>query len=348
MGIAIVTSHRSVSLQKVSNDIRTALENHGRDVRKVLGYPTVAVSEYQDCRNVIFVMTFDPIWAKPYFCSYYLLKSDGWNCVFYTTIEGRPKRIIGDNWIYRECEFIANSEYTKKALGRAGAKILDIIYHGIDTRKYGRFKFMRKTMRNEIGLSDNDFMVLYIAGAYRRKGHDMFRSVIQYVGKKDSSIKFVVLTQPEAVQYYSDLENCIVSDEFGKLSEDKILGLYHACDLYAHAALSEGFGLPVLEALACGKPVVHADYKPLSEITTKKISYRCKVAGTSYWAGDATEHTGIDYELHFYDPNEFGDLILQAKDELMKERNEKTRLCVYRARQFDIHKTYKKFLKYIR
>ena len=149
-------------------------------------------------------------------------------------------------------------------------------------------------------------------------------------------------------RYYSDLENCIVSDEFGKLSEDKILGLYHACDLYAHAALSEGFGLPVLEALACGKPVVHADYKPLSEITTKKISYRCKVVGISDWGGDTTEHTGITYELHFYDPNEFGDLILQAKDELMKERNEKTRLCLNRARQFDLHKTYKKFLKYIR
>ena len=31
----------------------------------------------------------------------------------------------------------------------------------------------------------------------------------------------------------------------------------------------------------------------------------------------------------------------------MKERKEKEQLCLNRARQFDLHKTYKKFLKYI-
>jgi len=331
----------------VSNDIKTALESNGREVKNILGFPSVRSSDYANCRNVLFVMTFDTIWARPYFCAYYLLKSDGWNTIFYTTIEGKPLRFLGDEWIYRECEFIANSNYTKKKIAKEGGRVLDVIHHGIDTRKYRNLKFMGRIMRSELGASEKEFIVLYIAGGYRRKGHDLFRSVIQYVGKKDNTIKFVVVTQPNAIQYYADLENCIVSDEFGNLPEEKIIGLFHACDLYAQPSLSEGFGLPVLEALACGKVVVHPDYEPLSEITTKSTSYRCKVATVSEWSGEREEHTGIIYELHLYDPNEFGDLIIQAKDELMKERKEKERLCLNRAKQFDMHKTYKKFLKYI-
>lgn len=40
------------------------------------------------------------------------------------------------------------------------------------------------------------------------------------------------------------------------LSEDGIASLYAACDALAHPYRGEGYGLPIAEAMACGKPVV--------------------------------------------------------------------------------------------
>jgi hypothetical protein len=39
-------------------------------------------------------------------------------------------------------------------------------------------------------------------------------------------------------------------------SPGQVVKLYSACDLFVFPSLSESFGLPVLEAMACGKPVV--------------------------------------------------------------------------------------------
>ncbi len=42
----------------------------------------------------------------------------------------------------------------------------------------------------------------------------------------------------------------------GRIPDDDVVTLYNAADLFVHAALFEGFGLPPLEAMACGSPVI--------------------------------------------------------------------------------------------
>src|SRR5208282_1754279 len=41
-----------------------------------------------------------------------------------------------------------------------------------------------------------------------------------------------------------------------ELSPEALPGLYTACDCLVHPYRGEGFGLPVLEAMACGLPVI--------------------------------------------------------------------------------------------
>jgi len=52
----------------------------------------------------------------------------------------------------------------------------------------------------------------------------------------------------------------------GYVSEPDLVSLYTGADLFVFAARLEGFGLPVLEAMACGTPVIASDIAALREV----------------------------------------------------------------------------------
>jgi len=51
----------------------------------------------------------------------------------------------------------------------------------------------------------------------------------------------------------------------GEVSDDELARLYRGARCAAYVSLYEGFGLPVLEAMSCGTPVVTADLPPIRE-----------------------------------------------------------------------------------
>jgi glycosyltransferase involved in cell wall biosynthesis len=52
----------------------------------------------------------------------------------------------------------------------------------------------------------------------------------------------------------------------GYVSDDDLLLLYNACELFVFPSWHEGFGLPVLEAMRCGKPVMTSNRSSLPEV----------------------------------------------------------------------------------
>lgn len=52
----------------------------------------------------------------------------------------------------------------------------------------------------------------------------------------------------------------------GPVSDDTLAGLYNGAEVFVFPSLYEGFGLPVLEAMACGTPVVTSNCTALPEI----------------------------------------------------------------------------------
>ncbi|KAF0200469.1 MAG: group 1 glycosyl transferase, partial [bacterium] len=59
-------------------------------------------------------------------------------------------------------------------------------------------------------------------------------------------------------------ENLIIT---GYVSDDDLVKLYNAAELFIYPSLYEGLGLPVLEAMACEVPVLTANTSSLHEIT---------------------------------------------------------------------------------
>jgi glycosyltransferase involved in cell wall biosynthesis len=61
--------------------------------------------------------------------------------------------------------------------------------------------------------------------------------------------------------------------ELGRVSDERLVELYNAADVLLFPSWAEGFGLPVLEAMACGTPVVASDIPVLREVGGEVISY---------------------------------------------------------------------------
>lgn len=59
----------------------------------------------------------------------------------------------------------------------------------------------------------------------------------------------------------------------GHITTNELVGFYNLASVYVQPSLYEGFGLPVLEALSCGTPVVCSERGSLSEVGGDAVVY---------------------------------------------------------------------------
>jgi glycosyltransferase involved in cell wall biosynthesis len=116
--------------------------------------------------------------------------------------------------------------------------------------------------------------LLYTGGADERK--NLPRLIQAYAKLKqelrcEHQLVFAGRMPEGEVNNFSKIENENGLDDkdlifTGYISEDDLVALYNLCKLYVFPSWHEGFGLPALEAMACGAPVIGANTTSLPEV----------------------------------------------------------------------------------
>ena len=88
--------------------------------------------------------------------------------------------------------------------------------------------------------------------------------------QRDHQLVIVCRVSDERLKSWKALaQRCGVADRMvvtGFVPDDDLVALYNACTLFVFPSLYEGFGLPVLEAMRCGAPVIGSRTSSIPEV----------------------------------------------------------------------------------
>lgn len=135
------------------------------------------------------------------------------------------------------------------------------------------FYIMDEPTRDEIlercGLNIAQPFLLHVGSSLPRKNRDLLLEMAAILGKEwPGYICFagdapdeMLLKKAEKLQVKHKLKFIV------KPAHSILLALYNGCDAFIFPSFSEGFGWPVIEAQACGAPVIASENKPLCEVS---------------------------------------------------------------------------------
>ena len=145
--------------------------------------------------------------------------------------------------------------------------------HGIGAnlqrfRDYRLTQQTREALRQDLGLAQEDFVLTYVAEIIDNKNQQMLIKAFQQVKKNLPQAK-MLLVGPEHDE--GKVRRMVESFGLGESVKllgwrDDVPGLLKISDVYVASSKSEGLGLNLIEAMACGLPVVASKNRGHSEI----------------------------------------------------------------------------------
>jgi glycosyltransferase involved in cell wall biosynthesis len=165
---------------------------------------------------------------------------------------------------------ITISESTKRDTARllgVSAEKIDIVYCGVDKAFHPLPGREVASFRQKRGLPER--MILFVGTIEPRK--NVARLVEAYSRLRDGQVKLVIggargWLYEEVFARVEELE--LTGDVLfpGYIPPDELPLWYNAAELFVYPSLYEGFGLPPLEAMACGTPVITSNVSSLPEV----------------------------------------------------------------------------------
>lgn len=213
-------------------------------------------------------------------------------------------------------KLICISENTKKDLNNyydVQSKDISVIHHGFDhlNQKNDKINF------------DRENFILYVGGRGKYKN---FKNFIEaYINNKQIKYNFKIICFGGGKFKKSELEHFERNKvrhliEYREGSDELLIELYKKAKCLIYPSLYEGFGLPVIEAMSFGCPVVASNTESLKE--------SCGEAAT------------------FFDPKYIDDISNKILEAVNPQKNEKVLLGLSHVKKFTWKKSAEKTLNF--
>lgn len=189
------------------------------------------------------------------------LVADGYIANYQEVLNELPLILVTSNWV--------KEMYVRDGIKEDNIIVLPV---GCDTETFRPFEKKDpkiQAVRESLGIPPDQLMILTVGGDAASKGAQEVMQALAIIDAKAPNWKYVCKVWPQA---RTILQNKIDLDLARQLGIEKNIWyatntvsrsfmpyLIGACDIYAGPSRLEGFGMPQVEAGACGKPVVGID-----------------------------------------------------------------------------------------
>lgn len=136
-----------------------------------------------------------------------------------------------------------------------------------------------------LGAASRTTDLLHVGSTIARKRIDVLLRVVAAVRRQRPDVRLVRVGGPFTAQQRTLLRELALDDAvvvLPFLDRPTLASVYRRSALVLQPSDREGFGLPVLEALACGTPVIASDIEALREVGGAAVDY-CPPDGLEAW-----------------------------------------------------------------
>ena len=186
------------------------------------------------------------------------LVADGYIANYQEVLNALPLILVTSNWV--------KEMYVRDGINGDKIEVLPV---GCDTDAfipYSKDDPKILAVREALGVSPDQLMILTVGGDAASKGAQEVMQALAIIDTKAPDWKYVCKVWPQPrtkLQNLADLEMAThlgieknVTYATNTISRNFMPYLIGACDIYAAPSRLEGFGMPQVEAGACGKPVI--------------------------------------------------------------------------------------------
>lgn len=205
-----------------------------------------------------------------------------------------------EKWMsrYTDVLIVINKEDYRRAKKKFYMKkVVYIPGVGVDTKKYAVCQVNREKKRQELGIENDNFVLLSVGELQSRKNQKI---VIEALHKlNNSKIIYLLVGRGELEGEYRRLIR-----SYGLEKNIKLLGfrsdideLCKAADCFIHPSVREGFGIAPMEAMASGLPLISADVNGIRDYAENGVTGICVNPVSENEVADAVNTMFVDEEF---------------------------------------------------